>query len=152
MPKKKASKPERTLMCAFVLSDDGFWEQPNFWAPAGASDKEIENWLLTRCPGFYVCGIQPDPDCPKDVAKRAIVMPARRRNGKKVEQVVSVHMSVTCLKRDADAVRQELRQWFNQSDVALIQEDGEGLYVDRPRDIEEYMKETLCPEDEDDGE
>jgi hypothetical protein len=48
---------------AFVLDDNGTWEQPSFLVPPGQTEADVMRVLLAeRHASFYVCGLAPDPD------------------------------------------------------------------------------------------
>ena len=66
-------------------------------------------------------------------------------------KVVDVSIRVTCLAEDADAVARSLDAWYCENEIALAQdEDGGGIRYTNPRDIEDWMRETLTPFDDED--
>ena len=53
---------KKIVYSAFVLHDDGTWEQPSFSAQATASEEKIELAVRRQYRGFYVAGLFPDPE------------------------------------------------------------------------------------------
>jgi hypothetical protein len=63
-------------------------------------------------------------------------------------KVVDVSIRVTCLAEEADAVRNSLNDWYCNNETALVQCDDGGINSTEPRDIEDWMRETLTPFDD----
>lgn len=63
-----------SVWSAFVLLDDGTWEQPSFKAPKHATEEQISLALLSSVGrrSFAVYGIAPDPDAPEESVRTDI--------------------------------------------------------------------------------
>jgi len=58
-------------------------------------------------------------------------------------KTVRVHLHATVLEGDAPQFASDLREMMSTTDVAAV---DILITEDHPKDIEERMKETLCPE------
>ena len=57
---------EPGVYSAFVLSDDGMWEQPSFRLTRPSGEHAVESALCDKYGGFFVAGLQEDTDAPED--------------------------------------------------------------------------------------
>jgi hypothetical protein len=63
-------------------------------------------------------------------------------------KVVDVSIQVTCLEDDANIVKEDLRKWFCEHDVAMVfRHRTGGVKASKPRTLTRWMREVLTPED-----
>lgn len=67
------------VFSAFVLRDDGTWQQPSFRISRKATEAEIERALLRQYDGFIVYGLGDDSGAPEEYIDWLKIDPPKRR-------------------------------------------------------------------------
>lgn len=56
------------------------------------------------------------------------------------QKVVDVSITVTCMEEDVSAVRSQMKEWYESTDIPLVQRSSGGIKNGEPKRMASWMK------------